>query len=162
LCSFKLINRALINEIIKYKGPFPYIDGLILRATNSYSSVFVEHKSREAGKSNYTLGKLIHLCLSMFVNFSIKPMRFMMGLGVVVIMLSVATAIYFIIDKILHPDISSGWTSLVAIILFFGGLQTLFLGLIGEYIGKNYLDQNGTPQFTVKNTYGINDKEQQK
>jgi len=162
LCSFKLINRALINEIIKYKGPFPYIDGLILRATNSYSSVFVEHKSREAGKSNYTLGKLIHLCLSMFVNFSIKPMRFMMGLGVVVIMLSVATAIYFIIDKILHPDISSGWTSLVAIILFFGGLQTLFLGLIGEYIGKNYLDQNGTPQFTVKNTYGINKKGQKK
>ena len=51
---------------------------------------------------------------------------------------------------------------IVAIILFFGGLQTLFLGLIGEYIGKNYLDQNGTPQFTVKNTYGINDKEQQK
>ena len=162
LCSFKLINRALINEIIKYKGPFPYIDGLILRATNSYSSVFVEHKSREAGKSNYTLGKLIHLCLSMFVNFSIKPMRFMMGLGATVIILSVATAIYFIIDKILQPDIASGWTSLVAIILFFGGLQTLFLGLIGEYIGKNYLDQNGTPQFTVKNTYGINDKEQQK
>lgn len=162
LCSFKLINRALINEIIKYKGPFPYIDGLILRATNSYSSVFVEHKSREVGKSNYTLGKLIHLCLSMFVNFSIKPMRFMMGLGATVIILSVATAIYFIIDKILHPDIASGWTSLVAIILFFGGLQTLFLGLIGEYIGKNYLDQNGTPQFTVKNTYGINDKEQQK
>ncbi len=162
LCSFKLINRALINEIIKYKGPFPYIDGLILRATNSYSSVFVEHKSRESGKSNYTLGKLIHLCLSMFVNFSIKPMRFMMGLGTAVIMLSVVTAFYFIIDKILHPDISSGWTSLVAIILFFGGLQTLFLGLIGEYIGKNYLDQNGTPQFTVKNTYGINDKEQTK
>ncbi|MCR4924838.1 MAG: glycosyltransferase family 2 protein [Clostridiales bacterium] len=155
LCSFKLINRAVINEIIKYKGPFPYVDGLILRATNSFSSVYVEHKSRESGSSNYTLSKLIHLCLSMFVNFSIKPMRFMMGLGAFVIMFSLGLAIYFIIDKILHPDISSGWTSLVVIIIFLGGLQTMFMGLIGEYIGKNYLDQNGTPQFTVKNTYGI-------
>lgn len=161
LCSFKLINRDLINEIIKYKGPFPYIDGLILRATNSYSSVFVEHKSREAGKSNYTLGKLIHLCLSMFVNFSIKPMRFMMGFGSVVMLLSVVLAIYFIIDKILHPEIASGWTSLVSLILFFGGMQTVFLGLIGEYIGKNYLDQNGTPQFVVKKTYGIAENEEQ-
>ena len=157
LCSFKLVSRPLINEIIKYKGPFPYIDGLILRSTNSYSSVFVEHKSRKAGKSNYTLGKLVHLWLSMFVNFSIKPMRFMMGFGAFVIMLSLVLALYFIIDKIIHPNIASGWTSLVAIILFFGGIQTLFLGLIGEYIGKNYLDQNGTPQFTVKSTYGIKD-----
>ena len=160
LCSFKLVNRALINEIIKYKGPFPYIDGLILRATNSYSAVFVEHKSREAGKSNYTLGKLIHLCLSMFVNFSIKPMRFMMGFGAVVMLMSVALVVYFVIDKILHPEIANGWTSLVALILFFGGLQTVFLGLIGEYIGKNYLDQNGTPQFTVKKTYGIAETEE--
>lgn len=153
LCSFKIINRAMIDEITQYKGPFPYIDGLILRATNNVSSVYVEHKSRTTGTSNYTISKLVHLWLSMFVNFSIKPMRFMMLLGTLVMLLSVALSIYFIADKLLHPEIKQGWTSLVSIILFLGGLQTLFLGLIGEYIGKNYLDQNGTPQWVVKNIY---------
>ena len=81
LCSFKIINRAVINEIIKYKGPFPYIDGLILRCTSNISSVFVQHNARTSGKSNYTLSKLIHLWLSMFVNFSIRPMLAMMGIG---------------------------------------------------------------------------------
>lgn len=158
LCSFKIINRETINEIIKYKGPFPYIDGLILRCTNNISSVYVEHNARENGHSNYTFAKLIHLWLSMFVNFSIKPMRLMMGLGAFIIMLAFGTGIYFIVDKILHPEIASGWTSIVSLILFFGGIQMLFLGLIGEYIGKNYLDQNKTPQFTIKKTYGIEDK----
>ena len=159
LCSFKIINRAVINEIIKYKGPFPYIDGLILRCTSNISSVFVQHNARTSGKSNYTLSKLIHLWLSMFVNFSIKPMRAMMGIGGLVMLSSVVLAIYFIIDKILNPEIVSGWTSLMVILLFLGGVQILFLGLIGEYIGKNYLDQNGTPQFTVKNIYGFQEME---
>ena len=150
MCSFKLISRPVIDEIIKYKGPFPYIDGLILRITRNFSSVYVDHKSRESGKSNYTLGRLLHLWLSMFVNFSIKPMRFMMGIGIFTMIVSFILAVYFIIDKILHPSISSGWTSLVVLILFFGGMQSLFLGLIGEYIGKNYLDRNGTPQYIVK------------
>lgn len=158
LCSFKIINRAMIEEITKYKGPFPYIDGLLLRATKNISSVYVEHKSRESGKSNYTLGKLLHLWLSMFVNFSIKPMRFMIGVGTASLFLSVALAIYFIIDKILHPEIMTGWTSLITIQLFIFGIQTIFLGLIGEYIGKNYLDQNKTPQFTVKEIYGIGEE----
>ena len=154
LCSFKIINRAVINEIIKYKGPFPYIDGLILRCTSNISSVFVQHNARTSGKSNYTLSKLIHLWLSMFVNFSIKPMRAMMGIGGLVMLSSVVLAIYFIIDKILNPEIVSGWTSLMVILLFLGGVQILFLGLIGEY-----LDQNGTPQFTVKNIYGFPEME---
>ncbi len=85
----------------------------------------------------------------------------MMGFGAVVMLMSVAMAVYFVIDKILHPEIANGWTSLVALTLFFGGLQTVFMGLIGEYIGKNYLDQNGTPQFTVKKTYGIAENEEQ-
>mgnify|MGYP002711118678 FL=1 len=159
LCSFKLISRPVINEIIKYKGPFPYIDGLILRVTRNFSSVFVEHKSRENGKSNYTLGRLVHLWLSMFVNFSIKPMRLIMGLGFFTMIASLILGIYFVIDKILNPQISVGWTSLATLILFFGGLQSLILGFIGEYIGKNYLDKNGTPQYTVKNEYNTDIKQ---
>ena len=155
LCSFKLINRAVIDEIIKYKGPFPYIDGLILRVTDNIGSVYVEHSARTTGKSNYTLAKLVHLWLSMFINFSIKPMRFIMGIGFAIMVLSVIIALYFIVDKVIHPAIAVGWTSIAVLVLFFGGLQCMFLGLIGEYIGKNYLDINGTPQWTVKKEYGV-------
>lgn len=153
LCSFKMINRAMIDEIIRYKGPFPYVDGLLLRATSSISSVFVEHHSRAVGASNYTLGKLFNLWLSMFINFSIKPMRFIMGTGLVISVLAFFLAVFFVIEKILHPEMVPGWTTLIVLVLFFGGLQSVFLGLIGEYIGKNYLDINKTPQWVVKDVH---------
>ncbi len=153
LCSFKAISRPVIDEIIKYKGPFPYVDGLILRVTRNLTSVYVDHKARTAGKSNYNLSRLLQLWLTMFVNFSIKPMRVMMMIGLISMAVAFGSGVYFAVDKILHPSIQAGWTSIVVLILFFGGLQTLFTGLIGEYVGKNYLDQNGTPQWTVKKTY---------
>lgn len=155
LCSFKMINRAMIDELKKYKGPFPYIDGLLLRATSNVSAVYVEHKARTQGKSNYTLGKLLNLWLSMFINFSIKPMRFITVTGILISALSFVLAVVFVVEKILRPTTVPGWTTIILLTLFFGGLQSTFLGIIGEYIGKNYLDQNGTPQWVVKETFGV-------
>lgn len=155
LCSFKIINRAMIEELKKYKGPFPYIDGLLLRTTNNVSSVFVEHKARTQGKSNYTLGKLLNLWLSMFINFSIKPMRFITITGLTISLISVVMALFFIVEKFINPQTVPGWTTIIVLLLFFGGLQSTFLGIIGEYIGKNYLDQNNTPQWVVKETFGV-------
>lgn len=159
LCSFKVINRETINEIIKYKGPFPYIDGLILRVTNNISSVYVKHENRKEGKSNYTFSKLLNLYLSMFVNFSIKPMRVMITMGFLALLAAFLFAVMFIAEKIVHPEIVKGWTSLMIAILFFGGMHSIFIGLVGEYIGKNYLDKNGTPQYCVKKEYLNKSKE---
>ncbi|WP_028974693.1 glycosyltransferase family 2 protein [Spirochaeta cellobiosiphila] len=155
LSSFKAISRDIINEIVKYKGPFPYIDGLILRVTNNITSVYVDHKSRAEGESNYTIGKLINLWLNMFINFSIKPMRFITFLGIFIAGISGVIGVVFIIEKVLHPEVVRGWTSLVLLVLFFGGIQNIFLGIIGEYIGKNYLDLNGTPQWVIKNKINV-------
>jgi glycosyltransferase involved in cell wall biosynthesis len=150
LSSFKVIARPLIDEILKYKGPFPYIDGLLLRATDNVSSVLVEHRVREEGRSNYTLGRLLSLWLNMFVNFSIRPMRIISLAGIVTAAVSVVLAILFLVDKLLHPGSPAGWASIALLVLFFGGIQTMALGVIGEYVGKNYLDRNGTPQWTIK------------
>jgi undecaprenyl-phosphate 4-deoxy-4-formamido-L-arabinose transferase len=151
LCSFKLIKREAINEIIKYKGPFPYIDGLLLRITNNISSVYVEHRSRTDGHSTYTFSKLVSLWLNMFINFSIKPLRLITFTGIVTAVSCMVTGIWFLVDRILHPDIIlPGWTSLAVITLFIGSIQMISLGLAGEYIGKNYLDKNGAPQWVVK------------
>ncbi len=150
LSSFKVIARPIINEIVKYKGPFPYVDGLILRATASISSVYVEHSAREEGHSNYTLGRLVNLWLNMFVNFSIRPMRVISLVGVVTSALSFVLGIVFLVQRIRHPETPPGWASITVLVLFLGGIQTFALGIIGEYVGKNYLDRNGTPQWTIK------------
>lgn len=150
LSSFKIIRRDVVDEIIKYKGPFPYVDGLILRVTDNISSVMVEHNFREEGHSNYTFSKLISLWLNMFINFSIKPLRLFTMSGIVVSLVSLTLILYFIVDKVLHPEIEAGWTSLILTITFFSGIQLLFLGIVAEYLGKSYLTINQTPQWIVK------------
>lgn len=153
LSSFKLIRKEVVEEIVKYKGPFPYIDGLILRVTDNIGTKTVEHTKRVEGESNYTLSKLISLWLNMFVNFSIKPLRIATVVGVAISVCSFIFGIYFIAEKLLYQDTSMGWTSLIVSILFLSGIQLIFLGIIGEYLGKQYLDQNGTPQWVIKKEY---------
>jgi len=150
LSSFKVIEKSLVKEIIKYKGPFPYIDGLLLRCTNSFSSVYVNHNKREENKSNYTIKKLVSLWLNMFINFSVKPLRIFTTFGLVVSIASGFFALYFIAEKILNPTNPIGWASIMVSLFFFSGVQLIFLGLIGEYLGKSYLDQNKTPQWVIK------------
>ena len=91
----------------------------------------------------------------MFINFSIKPIRFITITGLTISLISVAMALFFIVEKIMNPQTVPGWTTIIVLLLFFGGLQSTFLGIIGEYIGKNYLDQNNTPQWVVKETFGV-------
>jgi polyisoprenyl-phosphate glycosyltransferase len=150
LSSFKVIHRDVINEIIKYTGPFPYVDGLILRTTDNISSVLVDHNKRKSGHSNYTFGKLVSLWLNMFVNFSIKPLRLFMLLGVGLSFLSAILLIYIIADNYINPEQSFGWPSIMVAVIFFAGVQIMFLGLIGEYLGKQYLTANQTPPWVVK------------
>jgi undecaprenyl-phosphate 4-deoxy-4-formamido-L-arabinose transferase len=153
LSSSKLIIKEVVNEIIKYSGPFPYIDGLILRVTDNIGVKTVKHIERLEGTSSYTLTKLMAQWMNMFVSFSIKPLRLATFFGLIISTASFIFGMYFIVDKILHPDITLGWTSLITAILFFSGIQILFLGLLGEYLGKQYLDQNGTPAYIVKKEY---------
>jgi undecaprenyl-phosphate 4-deoxy-4-formamido-L-arabinose transferase len=150
LSSFKLIHIDVVHEIIKYKGPFPYIDGLILRVTRNIGSVYVRHEDRKAGRSNYTLKKLFSLWLNMFINFSVKPLRLFTTIGIATSLLSLLLLVWFVVEKILRPDQQQGWTSIMCAVTFFAGVQLMFLGLIGEYLGKQYLTANNTPQWTVR------------
>lgn len=150
LSSFKVISGDLVKEITKYTGPFPYVDGLILRATDSISSVTVKHRDRSEGKSNYTFRKLVNLWIRMFINFSQKPLRIATGTGLFFAAVSLVAAVVFAVQKFLEHESPAGWASLIVAVLFMGSLQLIFLGLLGEYIGKIYLDLNGTPQWTIK------------
>jgi len=157
LSSFKAIHQDIVKEILKYNGPSPYVDGLILRATNNFSTVLVEHTKRDKGRSNYTFRKLFSLYLNMFLGFSVKPLRIFTIVGFLSFCLGFTLSIVFAIEKLCHPEIAVGWTSSVIITLTFSGVQLIFLGMIGEYVGKMLINQNKTPQWVVKKEI-LNDK----
>ncbi len=142
LSSFKLINFDVIQEIIKYKGPYPYIDALIFRVTNNVGKTQVLHNARMEGESNYTLKRLITLFMTILFGYSILPVRIILSLGIASLILSILLVILYIFKVI--PD----WG--IAIFIFFGGVQLTSLGIIGEYVSKAFLSQSQTPQYIEK------------
>jgi glycosyltransferase involved in cell wall biosynthesis len=151
LSSFKVMNRFLVNEIIKYRGPYPYADGLIYRTTRRIGQIPVEHRANITGPSRYTFRKLLGLWLNMFLNFSIKPLRLSVYVGLIVSCLSVLALVFIFVDKVwITPDLTLGIPTVLGCVVFFSGIQLMILGLVGEYLGRLYLDQTGTPQYIVR------------
>ena len=153
LSSFKAINRFITDEIIKYDLPFPYIDGLILRTTSNIGTLKVLHQKRETGKSGYTLQKLIRLWMNMFINFSILPLRLSVFVGFIFAAFGFGLGIYAVVDKILHPALPMGYTTLAILISVFGGIQLIAIGLVGEYLGRAFLSQNKRPQYSIRKSF---------
>ncbi len=153
LSSFRCINAFLRDQVIAYHGPYPYIDGLILRATQRIGRLQVMHNERTQGESSYTLRKLGRLWIAMFVNFSVMPLRASSLLGFAISLLGLVVTVIAVIEKFIG-NTPLGWTSLMAAILIFSGVQLLMLGLVGEYLGRLYLTATGRPQFVVREIRG--------
>jgi glycosyltransferase involved in cell wall biosynthesis len=152
LSSFKAINRFLINEIIKYDGPSPYIDGLVLRATSHIGKLEVLHEERAAGKSGYTFKKLFSLWVNSFINFSIIPLRIMTIAGFIFAGLAFLFGLEIILEKIFNwnPLMPTGYAMLAVLVSFFSGVQLIAIGLTGEYLGRIFLYQNKKPQYVIR------------
>jgi undecaprenyl-phosphate 4-deoxy-4-formamido-L-arabinose transferase len=150
LSSFKMINRFLIDEIIKYDLPFPYIDGLILRTTEKIGRLQVEHSSRDIGKSGYTLRKLIRLWMNMFVNFSIIPLRMASLLGIFFAISGFALGVLTVLEKLMNPNLPVGYSVIIFSVTIFAGAQLIAIGMTGEYVGRIFLSLNKTPQYTIR------------
>jgi len=150
LSSFKCIKKKLLKNIINYQGPFPYIDGLILAITSNIGSFKINHSTRKIGKSNYTFIKLLKLYGNMSVNFSTVPIHFFSSLGIVIAIASTLYGISIVIEKIFIPETPLGYSSILTAIIFFSGLQLIFLGLLGEYVGKILKNVNQEPQYTIE------------
>jgi undecaprenyl-phosphate 4-deoxy-4-formamido-L-arabinose transferase len=149
LSSFRCMSRFLVRQIIRYDGPFAYIDGLILQATQSIERIEVEHLPRAQGRSNYTLRKLVRLWMNMFVNFSVMPLRIATAAGLLCSLLG-AVATVFVVGEALFFQTPQGWGSLMAGVLLLSGVQLLILGIVGEYLGRLFLTANGKPQFIIR------------
>lgn len=151
LSSFKVMDRFIVREILKYRGPFPYIDGLIFRSTTNIGQINVRHDRRRIGQSNYTLRRLLRLWLNMFLGFSITPLRLAVIAGLMTSALSALLLLGIVVDKVwLNPSVPVGVPTILTLITFFSGVQLTVLGSVGEYIGRIFLAQSGMPQFVVR------------
>ncbi|QJD79376.1 glycosyltransferase family 2 protein [Spirosoma rhododendri] len=150
LSSFKLIRREVVAEIVRYQGPYPYIDGLIFRVTRHVTSVEVPHLARSEGQSGYTARKLIGLFLNVFIGYSLWPVRLFTGLGLGILLLAGLSGLGLLIAGLAGGAGIAGWLVVSWLIVFGLGIQLVFLGVLGEYLGKLFMSQSGLPAFVVR------------
>lgn len=147
--NFFVMKKHVCKEIIRYTGPYVYIQGLLFRATANMSNVEVEHFEREQGNSGYTLKSLIKLWATV-LNFSMVPLRIAAVVGALVGALGVLGAVFVAIQRLLNPSMQMGWSSLMVVILICSGAIIMFLGILGEYLGRLFMTVNMSPQYVLK------------
>lgn len=161
LSSYFASRRFVVDEMIRYEYAYPYVIGLVLRTTKNIINVEVEHRDRQAGTSGYTLGKLLNLWFNGFTAFSVKPLRIATVSGAVCAFIGFLYGIYTIIKKIFinPPGLVTGFSALMSVLVFMGGMLMLMMGLVGEYMGRMYISMNNSPQFVIREMTGERKKE---
>ena len=161
--NFSALKRYIVDEIIKYKNPYPYMTGLLLRTTSDIVNVKMEERERITGSTNFTFKKMLSLWINGFTAFSIKPLRISTVIGFITAAIGFVYGIYIVIHKLfIHTNIAEGYSSTMAVMLFIGGIIMMMLGMIGEYIGRIYISINNSPQYVIKETVNINKEQGEK
>ena len=150
ISSYFAARKFVVEEMMCYTNPYPYVIGLVLRTTKNIANVEVTHRDREIGTSGYTIGKLLGLWFNGFTAFSIKPLRIATAMGCLVACGGFLYGIYTVIKKFVNPAVPVGFSAVMAALVFIGGMIMLMLGLIGEYIGRIYISLNNSPQYVIK------------
>lgn len=159
--SYFIVRRFVVEDMIRYQNSYPYVIGLVLRATKSITNVVVNHREREVGNSGYTLKKLLGLWFNGFTAFSVKPLRIATAIGGFSAAAGFLYGIYTIIKRFVRPDVPIGFSSTMAAIVFFGGMIMLLLGMIGEYIGRIYISLNNSPQYVIREKINFEENTQE-
>ena len=156
--SFFAMKRYVVDEVIRYTNPYPYMMGLVLRATNSITSVPVNHKTRISGRSGYSLSKLLALWINGFTAFSVKPLRIASLMGIVSAIMGILISLWAVYNKLTNPLAPLGWTMTIIIMLLLGGMILFVLGMLGEYVGRIYICMNNSPQYVIRAKYTNSEK----
>lgn len=149
LSSFRCLNAFAARQVVAYAGPYPYVDGLLMQATQRVGSLEVLHLPRAAGRSNYTPRRLMRLFLAMALGFSIMPLRLATLVGLAMSGVGLVAVVFVVAEGLLYRP-PAGWASLMAALLVLAGVQLVLLGIIGEYLGRLFLTVNGRPQYVVR------------
>lgn len=148
--DFRLLDRKVVDELKNFKEECLFIRGLI--SWLGFNQIGIEYtvQKRHAGKSKYSLRKMISFALQGITSFSILPLRISIVLGLIISFCSFLYTIYALVAKYYLKVTIQGWTSILVSVLFLGGVQLIFLGLIGEYLGKMFIETKNRPSYVIK------------
>ena len=147
--DYRLMSRRVLHELAQYGEVNLFLRGLVPLVGFPSGVVEYERRERFAGTSKYPLKKMLSFALDGVTSFSIKPIRFITGLGLLIFVISILMLLYFLIVHWTGHTVA-GWTSIMVSVWAIGGLQLLAIGVIGEYIGKTYLETKRRPRYIVK------------
>lgn len=156
--DFRLLDRKVVNELKRCREHSRYIRGLTSFAGFAQTAVLYDRHDRFAGQPKYTLPRLLKLALDGITGFSVKPLRIISYMGFMIALLSFIGAAYITLKRIFFPQYTvSGFTIIVILIFFLNGVQMLILGLMGEYIGRIYIEAQNRPLYIVKHKMNLPD-----
>lgn len=146
--DYRLVSSRVLKEFANYKEVNLFLRGMFPLVGFKSTSVSYERNERLAGKSHYPLSKMLNLAFDGITSLSIKPIKMIMGLGVIIAILSFIGVIWAVITHLLGSAVS-GWASTICILCFFSGVQLISIGVIGEYIGKIYMEVKQRPRYII-------------
>jgi len=158
--SFRVIRRDVAKAITTFDSPYPFIDGYLSWITHNYGTVEVEHHSRFHGQSTYTFTKLLKHSINIFVTFSDLPLKLVTWIGFVAFLIGAVWGSSIILMNLFGNVVASGFSSLMSGVVFFGGLNMLILGILGEYIGRINFKVTKKPLYMVSESCNCEDKTQ--
>jgi glycosyltransferase involved in cell wall biosynthesis len=149
--DFRLLDRRVADELRRYRERSRFVRGIVASMGFVQTEVRFDRDERFAGETKYPLRKMARLAVDGVTGFSTVPLKLITRLGFVVLALSFAGILYALAMKAFRPDITvSGWTMLMVVVLFLGGVQMLSLGVLGSYIGRTYSEAQGRPLYIVR------------
>ncbi len=146
--DYRLMSARALEEFAKFKEVNLFLRGMVPLVGFKSTSVAYERHERIAGESHYPLSKMLSLAFDGITSLSVKPIRFITGFGVIVALISFIGVIWAIVEALLGATVS-GWASMTSIICFVSGVQLICLGVIGEYIGKIYMETKRRPRYII-------------
>lgn len=152
--SFRMIRGDIARALVRFDSPFPFVDGYLSWLTNRYAYVEVPHQTRAHGVSNYTFRKLLTHTINIFVTFSDLPLRLASWMGFLLFLIGAVWLSVIVLGRLFGFITVSGFASIMAAIILFGGIQLLILGIFGEYLGRVNFKTSRKPLYLVSNTAG--------
>jgi glycosyltransferase involved in cell wall biosynthesis len=147
--DFRLMSKRAVEEFSNYHENNLFLRGMVPLIGYSSAQVLYDRKERAAGESKYPLKKMVALAFNGISSFSVKPISLIMGVGFVFVLFSIIAAIYALISYF-TSRVVPGWTSLILSIWFLGGMQLLAIGMVGQYIGKIYIEVKHRPRYNIE------------
>jgi glycosyltransferase involved in cell wall biosynthesis len=146
--DYRLMSRRALEALSEFKEVNIFLRGMVPLVGFKSTSVYYTRTPRLAGKSHYPFKKMLSLAIDGITSLSTKPIRLVTGLGFFVTLVSFAGIIWSIVQYFLDYSVA-GWSSTIAIVCFLGGIQLLSIGIIGEYVGKIYLETKNRPRYII-------------